>query len=555
MTVIPTEYIFTIASKTTGVDDAARKLQSMEEHIRRVTGKDFKITGFTKMQQDVNGVTQSMVQLTDATSKARMAVGMTTTGYTYQKYANLSGGGRFREVGADGVKGKIIGKPSGFDQLSPEKQNAIKAGLVQYTNAIDKSSLAMKGMERAADGANKSQAALAARALTVIPIWMAFRWTYQAVIGSVKEMIQRHVELEEGMRRVMAVSRDFGSDQTETYNRLNQAAHAYFQTSASSMKDITESMYQLGTAGLSTTQVLEGFEHILNLSVGAFVDVRTAGRTVAGVLNVFGDEMARFGSEAAKVQYITDVLAHSWQNNQIEISEIATAMSYLGSVGQLLDISFEELIATQEVLNNSMLKGGKGARVMARALTRVATNAGKLKGLGIEIDETQPLNYINLMEQLNALYGDQAGSLMKLASLNDVFGVQGTRAIGLILPKMDELKNKVGDTRNVVTGLAKALKESSEVTIGKEWTQYWRNLTSGGHDIGARGGFIGAITEHFHKQNEAVALQINLVKDLARIYDIAGSKLKIMPKLLGDMVLGLQGVGATNMALKLLESQ
>ena len=82
-------------------------------------------------------------------------------------------------------------------------------------------------------------------------------------------------------------------------------------------------------------------------------------------------------------------------------------MSYLASVGKLLDISLEELIVSQSVMNNAMLRSGKGARQLARALVQVAKAPQKLKALGVVFDETKPLDFVNLMEQLIDLYGDQ----------------------------------------------------------------------------------------------------------------------------------------------------
>ena len=103
------------------------------------------------------------------------------------------------------------------------------------------------------------------RALIVAPIWMAARSAMMAVLSAIKDIIKVYNELDEGMRKVMAVATFTGETQTRIYAELAQKAKDYFATSALGMKDITEAMYQLGTAGLSTEQIMGGFEHVLNL--------------------------------------------------------------------------------------------------------------------------------------------------------------------------------------------------------------------------------------------------------------------------------------------------
>ena len=248
------------------------------------------------------------------------------------------------------------------------------------------------------------------RALIVAPVWMAIRSVMMGTLGAIKDIIKAYRELDQGMRKVMAVATFTGDTQKRVYAELETEARRYFATSSAGMKDITNAMYQLGTAGLSTEQIMEGFEHVMNLSIGTFGDVTSAGRLMAGIFNVFGDELKEVGDTAEQMRYVSDLLTTAWKNNQIELSELNTAMGYLATSGKVVGLGLQELVATASVMSDALLRGGKGGRLLARGFVQLAKEGKKLENLGVYFDPTKPLDFHDVMSQLHTIYQKQGKS-------------------------------------------------------------------------------------------------------------------------------------------------
>ena len=336
---------------------------------------------------------------------------------------------------------------------------------------------------------------LAIRAALVAPLWMAVRGAIQGVLGTIQDIIQAYRELDEGMRRVMAVATYTTETQARTYAELEHSAKVYFASSAVGFKEITEAMYQLGTAGRSTEEMLSGFNHILDLAAGTFGNVATAGKTVSGILNVFEKQLKAVGTTSDQIQYVADLLAVAWKNNQIELSELATAMSYLGSVGGALEMDLKELIASASVMSDALNRGGKGGRLLARSFTEIIHDSRKLRQLGVLFDPSQPLNYYDVMKQIHDLYVKQEGSMSFVNELISIFGQQGSRAVLNVVQQWEKFNKELARTPEEIKGIAKQLKELSEGSwwkiISILWKQTWMGIPKEGTGKGPKDFFIG----------------------------------------------------------------
>jgi len=244
-----------------------------------------------------------------------------------------------------------------------------------------------------------SQAKLAARAIQVIPIWMLLRGAYMAVIGAVKDTIKTWVDLEREMGRVATVTR--GTE--EDLQRLKAEVIDYSRSASRGFKEAATAMYALGSAGLTVEEQLAGMEHIMDLSIGTLGNTEQIAKLVAGAYNVFGDSIDQVTTSSEKFKYIADILAYTYSNQQVELSEIANAMTYVASVGSLVNVNFEDLVATIGFLNTGMLKG------CVSEDTEILTNQGwkffkdldkteKVATLNPEINELEyqkPIRYID----------------------------------------------------------------------------------------------------------------------------------------------------------------
>lgn len=316
------------------------------------------------------------------------------------------------------------------------------------------------------------------RAVIVAPIWMAARAVMMKFLAAIKDIVKEYKELDEGMRKVMAVATYTSSTQAKTYAGLEQAARIYFATSSKGMKEITEAMYQLGTAGRSTEEIMEGFEHILNLTVATFGDVKIAGRITAGILNVFEDELKEIGGTSKQLQYISDLLTTAWKNNQIELSELNTAMGYLASTGKVTGLGLKELVASASVMSDALLRGGKGGRLLARSFIQIAKDSKKLKTLGVIFDPNKPLDFYNVMKQLRGIYVSQGKSLSFLNDMVGIFGTRGSRAVLSVLDQWQKFNEELHRTPEEIEGTAEALKNLAEKSWPALFKKAWHQAIS-----------------------------------------------------------------------------
>lgn len=322
-------------------------------------------------------------------------------------------------------------------------------------------------------------ARLASRAMLTIPVWLALRGVVMGAINAFTDLVKTYQELEAGMQKVMAVAQYTSKTQAQTYAVMEQAARKYYATSIAGMKDITEAMYELGSAGRSNAEMIASLKPIMDLAIGSYTDVKTIARAVAGVMNVFGKEFEDVGTKEEQLTYITNLLGDSWKRHQIEVSEIVEAYKYLGATGAATGINFKTFLAAVGNLGDDMLRSGKAGRNLASAIADMAKNSEKLKDFGIKFDPRQPLDFVDIMEQLRVKYVQQGESLANNAKMQELFGQEGSRAIVLLLEKWDGFLNDLDRTKEKVAGVSEELKNLREKTWGGIFSKFWRLITTG----------------------------------------------------------------------------
>lgn len=368
------------------------------------------------------------------------------------------------------------------------------------------------------------------RAAIVAPIWLALRSVMMKVLEAIKDIITTYKELDISMRKVMAVTNTNVEEQGKIYAELEQRAKAYFASTSRSIKEVTESMYQLGTAGRSNEEIMKGFEHVMNLAIGTFGEVTTSGRVVAGILNVFESSLKKVGGTSEQLRYISDLLASAWKNNQIELNELNTAMGYLSSIGSALDMTLQELVASSSVMSDALLRGGKGGRLLARSFVEIAKDSKKLRDLGVIFDPYKPLNFYNVMKQLHNIYVKSAGSMGFVNDLVDIFGVRGVRAVLSVLQQWDKFNKELNRSPEEIKGTAEELKNLAEGSwwslLQKRWHQTTMGIDRGTGRSSLKEMLAANISEEdkFRKQVSAISSSIELLgKEISITKDEAKS--------------------------------
>ncbi|GEM_PF-5083363 len=297
-----------------------------------------------------------------------------------------------------------------------------------------------------------------------VTTWGVATGILYGTIRAVRELTDEFLTLEKAMARVATVTRPetgvLGNLQ-QTINTMRREVMDFAVTSPAKIDDVAQSLYYLGSAGLDVADQLGGMRHIANLAVGTWGDVGEISKTVAGIVNNFGDSLKFARTEEEKFDYVTDLIAKTFSEQQVEISEIASAFQLAGSAAGIMDISLQELVGTVGFLNTGMLKGSKAGTALLNAFIQMGSKANKLRyAFGVMIDPNKPLNFMDILEQLHTKVGDFIETQEVMTLLWDIFGRRGGRAISLVLKNWNQFKQSINklDPQDI-DGYAEKLEE------------------------------------------------------------------------------------------------
>lgn len=338
----------------------------------------------------------------------------------------------------------------------------------KVVRTTDKLRKGMAGATKATQGMSRGMAMIAMRAMKTIPVWLVLRAAMMGIMNVVSSTFKAWTELSSEMGRVAGVTRGTQQD----VDGLKDAIIDFSRTSSRGFKEVASVVYALGSAGLKVTEQMAGFEHIMDVTIGTFGDAEQIAKLTAGAYNVFGESLENAYTVSKKFKDLSDILAYTYSTQQVELSEVATAMTYVASIGSLLNISFEHLVGTIGFLNTGMLKGSKSGTALMNAFIKLAVSGDKLAKLGVVFDPSQPLDLLDVMEQLYNIYGKQAMSLDNLRELMDVFGRRGGRAAAQMIDSYERWRRTLNNTRKNFKDFAEEMAEKAENTLPGAWKKF-----------------------------------------------------------------------------------
>ncbi len=354
---------------------------------------------------------------------------------------------------------------SRFRTLSAMKAKGIKLNKAQSAT-LKRSSEQLSKASKSIDDVSKAQR----RGLKSMVRW-ALGWTImygavRIVQNIIKDVLVNYGQLDDTMARVASVTRVTGQTQEAVMQEMRSAVLDYARTSRAEITEVAKALYFLGSAGLTVSQQMAGFDDIMNLVIGTVGSLDQGAKLVAGAFNVFGQSMSNTISDAERFKKIADVLAFTYSTQQVELADVASAFTLVGSAAGLLDIGFTELVGTIGFLNTGMLKGTRAGTSLLNAFVKIAQNADKLRTtLGITFDPTQPLNFVDIMEKIYKSIGSTSVSTEQLKILMNIFGLRGARAVANIINRFDEWKNTVDASEATFANFAERMRGEMEDTL------------------------------------------------------------------------------------------
>ncbi len=293
------------------------------------------------------------------------------------------------------------------------------------------------------------------------------------------QMVTTMATFEKKMSGVKAVTKA----SAEEMDRLEKAARKLGATTSFSATQAAEGMGILGSAGLSTSQIISGLESVLNLADAGAMELAKAA-------DIAGSVMGGFGLQATDMGMIADTLAGASVAGALNVQNLGESMKTAAPLARALGMSLQETSAAFVLLSNSGIKGEAAASafngILASIISPTKQAEKDIARLGISFDDISPKtnNFTQIMQKLAKANLDSQAAV-------DLFGREGVAAILTFARSSDELKKVTGDM-NKLEGEAKRI----ATVMGDNLAGDWQNLTGAAEELTlviGEAGMLGAL--------------------------------------------------------------
>ncbi|KKL63528.1 hypothetical protein LCGC14_2174200, partial [marine sediment metagenome] len=309
--------------------------------------------------------------------------------------------------------------------------------------------------------------------------WMAGFALIFGVMFNFKAALASQVIIMNETARVMRTMRSTILDVGETQVEVTKAIKDSLRGWGEETENVSQALYELGSAGLSAEESLSALAPILDLVVGGESEVSQTTRTVSGVyialtnsvidvngelqqLNTTMGKTAKGfdqnSSSGSKFARIADIMTAAVRDHLIEIDELNQGLKFMLAVGRQANLSFEEMTGILSVLGDNMIRAGTAGRSMRRILSAITKDSEKFsEAFGIAIDPDKPVDFIDVLRQLNE---QMSAGVRTAADLGNVFralGLRGAPAMVILAEKFNAVEAAITGLEDSSTGAARAM--------------------------------------------------------------------------------------------------
>jgi len=282
------------------------------------------------------------------------------------------------------------------------------------------------------------------------------------------------IDFENQLARALRTAQSAIMDQAEIVKRYSKAMSEMPKKTGASWEQVGETLYQLGSAGLSAEESLGALNGTLSLLIGTEGDARETTKAVAGIYNNYGESLTNLSTKQEKFQYIIDLMAQTWKNYQVEISEYTDGMKMASTMANIAGISLQQLDAVLAVSNQHMIKAGRAGRSFQNVLARLSQQPFQFKKI-FNLDDTIFDPSMDVGSQFNRIFGElhkrmKDGTLSAL-ELGDAFktmGLRGAPEFAVIVKYFDEIIEKI-EMSGDVAGTALDIQDKKLDTVSGKW--------------------------------------------------------------------------------------
>ena len=285
-------------------------------------------------------------------------------------------------------------------------------------------------------------------------------------------------------------------------------------TTSFTAQEVAAAGTELARGGFNKKEIQNSLKSVLDLARTGRIELPLAAKTMIQSIRVFNLS----SKDAASV---ADKFALAAKRGTTNIEELGQAMSFTGGTAAELGFSLDETLAILSVVSSKMLSATKGGTSLNQMFTRLATESGKLKELGINPfdDEGKAKRGLAILMELSAVLRDMSQE-KRLKTASDIFNVRGMRQ-ALAIAGVDSVEKIIALTGEMGASFELAARDAEKMDSGMGGT--FRRILSAFDELKLSIGdvFEGPIKaaekiivgflnflSNFAKENEAIFLQI-----------------------------------------------
>lgn len=511
------------------------------------------------------GYTQNINQATTALSKLEQATGAVKRESNVLTRQKASEAKIIRQTN-DAIKKNSLNYKRMGNETNRLRGNisALSAQQAKGTALTHRQNQVLQASKRRFNELKKAQGSVFAgmgKTIRRTVIW-ASMWTimYSAirlVTSGLKGMITVSIKLEAAMARIQSVTTSASKNMQLSMRSLKSAVISYATTHATSFEATSQALFKLSTAHLNSREAALALAPVMDLVIATTEDLTNqtalAGKTaevVAGIYNNYGMQMDQTMDTAQKFRYISAILADTFADQQIEMSELADGLKHTIGLYSKAGVPVELLIASVGTLNTQFIKGATAGTGLRRVLIAMFKESDKLaRQLGVTIEPDRLLQFQKVMEKISESIKASGNEAYVMEKLIRQFGIRGTPAVvslaaafdqTLKLMKqypgaMDRLAQRVEMRMNTMQGatiifgnvLRRFGLELFEVIGGTEgWKEVIKGLTTGFEHLTSILMFLNTIVKDIFTRLANIAIQFNnlVLVDIKEFFSVLNDK-------------------------------
>ena len=403
----------------------------------------------------------------------------------------------------EGLKGVVSSLRTNVDTLSKEfgensaEVQGAKAKLASYQAELSSTNTKIKKLSKSTsvfhvmgDKVHNLSKSIrsAGGAITDVGSKMSTYFTAPVVAGFAGS-IKSASDFENGMNRIRVQLADGSGDVNKQMSEMSKASKDWAMQYGVSTNKINAGLEEIIKKGFNFEQTMGAMPSIMDATTATGEDFNNVMTIVTGTIEQFGLKTNNTQKQIKNTQRVTDSLSYVANKTAADITDMGTAMEYIGPIAHASGISLEETSAMIGLLSNNAIKGDKAGTALRGGLNRLFSTSKDATAafgkLGVSLSDFQK-GTIGIPEVLDKIKKATAGMTEKQreAAMVQAFGQEAATGWTVLMNQGGDAVRKLTKETSKASGYTKDMAKQMGGTNQRKVEQFKVSLSNLGTVIG-----------------------------------------------------------------------